>query len=772
MADPKTGRAGGSQKPGRIGAAKRRELRRGMTRRPTERWREMFSRPDAGLYVAALIAFVLGAGLTIGWTRETFTPAAGRVLSESFLVRAEFNVEDRAATRQKRELARQSVPRVYQAERAYFDELEAGLSRLPVSLAEAQALDAVAPEIRERYALTDDSLAALRALSIEGQASQQWLTSVRELLTLMRRTPFLRSETLQVEQLQQPELLELRNGEAMSARVHESRAVAIGGERFGEDVAAMVRQAGFGPRVAPAIAARITQNPRATYSFDEAATASLREGAESQVEPVVLRYREGDVIASRGEKLDDARRAVVMRERAAWLRDRPGAVWAQRAGSLAMAAIAAAWIAGYLHAFYARVVRRAARVAAVLGLTLAATMVACWGARVSPGVILAAGTAPTVLLAVVLVIAYDQRLAMAVAISQAALATLALGQSPGFFFVGATGAAASVWMLREVRHRRALMNAGIVTGAAMLVATLAAGLIEGPWSTLAMGQTVTDALLTAGGGVLVAMVALGGLPIIERAFDISTAMTLIELRDPRQPLLRELAQRAPGTYTHSMTVATLVEAAADAIGADGLHAYIGALYHDVGKMNKPEYFVENQSGGVNRHSKLKPAMSLLVIVGHVKDGMELAREYSLPRSIRHYIESHHGTTLVEYFYHRAQQEGEDAVAEFKYRYPGPKPQTKEAAILMICDAVESAARALSEPTPSRIEGLVHELAMKRLMDGQFDECDLTLGELHQIELSVVKSLNSIYHARIAYPKGDTPKTEGPRTPDTAIAQSG
>lgn len=768
MADPRTGRAGGGQKPGRIGAAKRRELRRSMSRRPTERWRELFARPDAALYVAALAAFVLGAGLTIGWTRETFTPAAGRILSETLAVRAEFTLEDRAATRQKRELARQSEPRVYQAERAYFEELENGLSRLPVSLAEAQSLDAVAPEIRERYALTEESLAAIRAMTIEGQSSQQWLTSVRELMMLMRRTPFLRPETLQVEQLQQPEVLQLRFADAEALRVHESRPLSIGGERFGEEVAAMIRQAGFGPRVAPAILARLTQSPRPTYAFDEAATQALRDAAEQKVEPVVLRYREGDVIASRGEKLDDARRAVVMRERASWLRDRPGAVWAQRAGSLAIAAIVAVWIAGYLHTFYGKLSRRAARIAAVLGLTLGATMIACWGARMSPAVVMASGTAPTVLLAVILVIAYDQRLAMAVAIAQAALATAALGQTPGFFFVSATGAVASVWMLREVRHRRTLMNAGLATGAGMLLATLAAGLLEGPWTTLALAQTATDALLAAGGGLGVAMVALGGLPLIERAFDITTSMTLIELRDPKQPLLRELAQRAPGTYTHSMTVATLVEAAADAIGADGLHAYIGALYHDVGKMNKPEYFVENQSGGVNRHNKLKPAMSLLVIVGHVKDGMELAREYSLPRSIRHYIESHHGTTLVEYFYHRAQQEGEEGVAEFKYRYPGPKPQTKEAAILMICDAVESAARALSEPTPSRIEGLVHELAMKRLMDGQFDECDLTLGELHQIELSVVKSLNSIYHARIAYPKGDA----APKTVESAVAKSG
>jgi hypothetical protein len=224
-------------------------------------------------------------------------------------------------------------------------------------------------------------------------------------------------------------------------------------------------------------------------------------------------------------------------------------------------------------------------------------------------------------------------------------------------------------------------------------------------------------------------------------------------------LLRELQSRAPGTFNHSHTVATLAEAAADAIGADSLHLYVGALYHDVGKMNKPEYFVENQSGGRSKHTKLSPAMSLLVIVGHVKDGVELAREYGLPRSLQRYIETHHGTTLVEYFYDQAKRRAEehgdtDGPQEIEYRYPGPKPRRKEQAVLMICDAVESATRAMAEPTPSRIGALVHQLAHKRLMDGQFDECNLTLGELRKIEGAVTKSLCAIYHGRIAYPGAD------------------
>jgi cyclic-di-AMP phosphodiesterase PgpH len=257
------------------------------------------------------------------------------------------------------------------------------------------------------------------------------------------------------------------------------------------------------------------------------------------------------------------------------------------------------------------------------------------------------------------------------------------------------------------------------------------------------------------------------LPVIERAFNVTTGMTLVDLRDPKQPLLKELQFRAPGTYNHSLNVAAVAEAAADAIGCDSLLTYVGALYHDVGKMNKPEYFVENQVGSTNKHDKLSPAMSLLVVVGHVKDGMELAREFELPSKIQQFIEGHHGTTLVEFFYHRARQQAlkgkdgqeldpEDTYVpdEFEYRYPGPKPRTKEVAILMVADAVESAARAMTDPTPSRIDALVRTIANKRLLDGQFDDCELTLKELHIIVESISRTVTSMYHGRIAYPTGE------------------
>jgi putative nucleotidyltransferase with HDIG domain len=252
----------------------------------------------------------------------------------------------------------------------------------------------------------------------------------------------------------------------------------------------------------------------------------------------------------------------------------------------------------------------------------------------------------------------------------------------------------------------------------------------------------------------------GMLPFIERRFGVLTEISLLELGDIAHPLLQELVRRAPGTYNHSINVASLSEAAAESIGCNGLLVRVGAYFHDIGKMFKPGYFIENQGEGASRHESLVPAMSTLIIIAHVKDGSDLARQHHLPKSIVDFIEQHHGTTLVEYFYHRANQQSEasphgEAVEENAYRYPGPKPQTREAAVLMLADAVEGASRVLVEPTPARIESLVREIALKRLHDGQFDECGLDLQELRTIQDSLVKSLTAVYHGRVKYPNQRT-----------------
>ena len=273
----------------------------------------------------------------------------------------------------------------------------------------------------------------------------------------------------------------------------------------------------------------------------------------------------------------------------------------------------------------------------------------------------------------------------------------------------------------------------------------------------------------AGFSALLSIVVLQAmLPLIERAFHITTSLTLLEWKDPTRPLLQRLAREAPGTYSHSLMVGDLAEGACSAIGADGLLAQVGALYHDIGKIHKASYFAENQEASINRHDNLAPTMSLLIITGHVKDGVEMAKEYKLPRALHSFIEEHHGTMVVRYFHHIASEKQpriasgkhDREVPESVFRYPGPKPRSKETAILMLCDGTEGAVRALSEPTPGRIESVVHGILMDRLQDGQFNNCDITLRELHRVEESLVKGLCSLYHGRVAYPKASG-KSEGP-----------
>ena len=263
-------------------------------------------------------------------------------------------------------------------------------------------------------------------------------------------------------------------------------------------------------------------------------------------------------------------------------------------------------------------------------------------------------------------------------------------------------------------------------------------------------------------------IVLGILPFIEKAFKITTSMSLLELADASHPLLRRLAVEAPGTYNHSLQVATLSEAAAEAIGGNSLLTRVAAYYHDVGKINKADYFVENQTDGRNRHIHLSPNMSFHIITGHVKDGMALAKEYNLPTVLLPFIQQHHGTTLIEYFFDKARKQHDQSepegpqISEMQFRYNGPKPKSKEIAILMLADAAESASRTLEDPTASAIERLVHNLAMKRLLDGQFDECDLTMRDLELVERALVKTLTGIYHGRIAYPaSANTPAYPAP-----------
>lgn len=255
-------------------------------------------------------------------------------------------------------------------------------------------------------------------------------------------------------------------------------------------------------------------------------------------------------------------------------------------------------------------------------------------------------------------------------------------------------------------------------------------------------------------GVFSAVLTLGLLPLIESMFGVTTSIKLLELSNPNQPLLKKLMLEAPGTYHHSVMVGNLGEAAAEAVGADGLIVRVGAYYHDIGKIKRPYFFTENQFNGENPHDKISPTLSALIITSHVKDGVEMATEAKLPPMIIDMIAQHHGNSLISYFYQKAKETDEE-VREEDYRYEQPKPQTKEAAILMMADTVEAAVRSKTGATPGQIEGFIRTLIKGKLNDGQFDECDLTFKDLDKIAETFGRVINGIYHKRIEYPAEKT-----------------
>ncbi|MHC1726562.1 MAG: HD family phosphohydrolase [Syntrophobacteraceae bacterium] len=332
------------------------------------------------------------------------------------------------------------------------------------------------------------------------------------------------------------------------------------------------------------------------------------------------------------------------------------------------------------------------------------------------------------------------------------------GKDFGMFFYFMIGSFVAAHGVSICRNRMAPIKAGLLVGFANIILIVLSAFLQDQWVFL---KVVTNAFFGLSGGIFAGVLVTGLTPLAEMFFGYTTDIKLLELATMDQPLLQELMVEAPGTYHHSIIVGNMVEAAAKSIGANSLLAKVAAYYHDIGKIKKPLYFIENQFECENRHEKLAPSMSSLILISHVKDGIELARQHHLGKEIIHIISQHHGKSFISFFYNKAVEAREKSqstkasvlppINTDDYRYPGPKPQTKEAGLVMLADVVEAACRSLSEPTPARIQGLVNRLINNIFSDGQLDECELTLKDLHQIAKHFNQILATIHHKRIEYP---------------------
>lgn len=767
---------------------------------PLEKFQRLITNPKTGYAVVIGTVAAIVLSVITWWASSQPMLAMGRLADETVVAREPFRMPDPARTDERRTLARDRAARIF-VMRPELRGMVDGLAGLPLTLRDAETLEDVAPELRARFDLDAEELAAVRGLVTEDGVASRWTEAMTRLRAAVERRPLVDQATWQTERQRSAQLGGSEAGETAviwlqvddpESPIHTNAASLVNAgspEQRNAVAEQLADQTQLGDAALRSlIVGRLVNQTDPTYRLDEAKTAARQAQVVEGVDESWVEVQAGQVIIRRGESVGLETVGLLRSEREAVARARGVfSLGSRLLGSVAVCALVVLGLTMYLAWYCPRVTRNPERMMGIAGLFVACFAMAIWPSAVEPRLVMLLAVAPTLLLAMLLVIAYDARIAIAVSAGHAVLVTVALGRPSWFVLVPLAGAATAAWQLSDIRDRRAFVRTGLATAIALAAAALGGGLLGRPLSAKGLLELSWDMAFAASGGLASAGLVLFILPSVEKAFDITTGMKLIELRDPKHPLLRELQRRAPGTYNHSMNVASIAEAAADAIGADSLQTYVGALYHDVGKMNKPEYFVENQAGGPNKHDKLSPAMSLLVIVGHVKDGVELAREFGLPRSLHHYIEAHHGTTLVEYFYHRAKQKAADeaeaaresrAVSkgasadagevskretkegdlaneprEMEYRYPGPNPKTKECAILMLADAVESATRTMADPTPSRIDQLVRRLAQKRLTDGQFDDCDLTLKELDAVGDSISKTVASIYHGRIAYPGG-------------------
>ena len=358
-------------------------------------------------------------------------------------------------------------------------------------------------------------------------------------------------------------------------------------------------------------------------------------------------------------------------------------------------------------------------------------------------------TIPIVVAPMMLAMLLDFGTAFISGVSLSLILGSVLGNDYTFTFMSLIVGSVAIFSVQKIRNRKQMYRAILYITIAYLGVTSIFGLLH----FKAMQDIFSNFVYyQATNAILAPTVVFLLIGIFEKLFDVTTDITLLELSDLNHPLIKDLSVKAPGSFNHSIAVANLAEAAALAIRANALLTRVGSYFHDIGKMLKPEYFVENQMGGINKHDNLSPHMSCLILINHVKEGAKLADKHNLPQSVRQFITEHHGTSLISYFYHKALEASEEKdLNESDFRYPGPKPQTTETAICMLADTVEAASRAMQNPTPQRIRNLVDTLVEKKIKEGQLDHCDLTMKQISLIKEAFIPILTGIHHLRIEYP---------------------
>jgi membrane-associated HD superfamily phosphohydrolase len=583
---------------GRAARTRRTELRKNLGQRPSI-IRSLLADPAHAYALGIALLFAVLTSLIMLSTRDQIWLSPGRISTETRLARADVVYIDEEATKIERGEAERNTPSHFRADEARLGELRDALLDFPILLSKYEQFDQLEPELISRYNITDASFQAVRAQS---QTPQRWQAAVDRLVYgTMLEWPIVSDDDFARAFASEVRLItpatEVRKAE--SNRVIRLSNVSV------ERMRRLVTEARLPTGTEDLVAQRIAIDPRPTFTYDDEATKAARRAARDAVEDATRKFSPGDVIYRRGEVVSESQLRHARQE----IEDyRAQMDWydavSDRLGMIGLVCIVVTGMGIFVASVQPRIVQNPVRALALAGLMLLMHALAVGLSRTDPQAMYLTGLAPPILMAMVLVIVYDQRLALTLTAMFGVILTASLGQGIGFLVVLLAGTAVVVWQLREIRHRNSIMRAGVTGAAALGIATILVGFMERPMEAGILNEIIVDAALASIASVIVSLFILGILPTIERVFDITTGMTLVELRDPSSPCSASSSRSAPGHVQPLAECRLDRRGAAESIGADALLTYAGALYHDIGKMNKPEYFVENQSGG---HQQARPS---------------------------------------------------------------------------------------------------------------------------------------------------------------------
>lgn len=499
--------------------------------------------------------------------------------------------------------------------------------------------------------------------------------------------------------------------------------------------------------------------PNNVYSAEK--TQQARERAASDIQPVLITVRSGETIASPGQVVTDENVAAL---KALGLTEQ-GRKYGAIMGLGLLSLVQVLFIGLYILRFEKKI-----RPSRSLQFVAASLLILFAGLdRISIVEPLSSLLVPMAALGMLGTFILGTRMAIILVIMSSANLAVVAGPDPQFVTVALLGGLSGALLVTNISQRRDLVRAGLISGAVVITVAVGTGQIGESSFT----RIFSAAAWGAGNAVLAVLLTGGLLTFYELLFNLPTPLKLLELADPTRPLLKELMMRAPGTYNHSIIMGNIAETAAEAIGANPLLARVGAYYHDIGKLNRPDYFIENQFHVKNPHDRLTPGLSRLAITAHVKDGVQLAQDEGLPPEIIDIVKEHHGTTVLQYFYQKAKETDlKEKVNEETYRYAGHKPATREAAIVMLADSVEAAVRSLKDPSPKKIKTVIRDIFDQRLRDGQLSESSMTFGDLEKVRQVFERSLKGFGATRIAYPEVEVKKPQGPSSPAGAGRSTG